>query len=72
MMANTYTAIVEEDDGWFVAWCPEVPGANGQGRTKAEVLENLTDAIELILFDRLAEALNDLPANAERVSVNVA
>ena len=24
------------DGKWFIAYCPEIPGANGQGRTKAE------------------------------------
>jgi predicted RNase H-like HicB family nuclease len=29
-MRNEFTAIVEQDDGWFIAYSPEVPGANGQ------------------------------------------
>ena len=32
-MRNEFTAIIERDDDWFIAYCPEVPGANGQGRT---------------------------------------
>jgi len=35
-MHNEFTAIIEEDDGWFVAYCPEIPGANGQGRITEE------------------------------------
>ena len=37
MMANTCTAFFERDGDWYIAHCPEVPGANGQGRTKDEV-----------------------------------
>jgi len=51
-MAKEFTAVVERDDPWFVAYCPEVPGANGQGKTKVEALESLSAAISLILDDR--------------------
>ena len=51
-MRNEFTAIIEKDDDWFIAYCPEVPGANGQGRTKDEAKTSLAEAIELILEDR--------------------
>jgi len=35
-MRNEFTAIIEPDGEWYVAYCPEIPGANGQGRTIAE------------------------------------
>lgn len=31
-MYNEFTTVVERDGGWFVAWCPEIPGANGAHR----------------------------------------
>jgi len=49
-MHNEFTAIVEQDEGWFIAYSPEVLGANGQGRTRKECLQSLAEAIELILF----------------------
>ena len=51
-MRNEFTAIIERDGEWFIAYCPEIPGANGQGRTKDEARESLTKAIELILEGR--------------------
>jgi len=51
-MHNEFTAIVERDDEWFIAYCAEVPGANGQGRTKEECLHSLAQAIELIRDDQ--------------------
>ena len=51
-MRNEFTAIVERDGDWFVSYCPEIPGANGQGRSKEESLESLVQAIELVLEDR--------------------
>ena len=51
-MKNEFTAIIERDGEWYIASCPEIPGANGQGKTKDEAQENLAEAIGLILEDR--------------------
>jgi len=64
-MHNEFTAIIERDGKWFIAYCPEIPGANGQGKTKAECLKSLSEAIDLILEDRRDDALRGLPANAK-------
>ena len=40
-MRNEVTAVVERDGKWFVAYCPEIPGANGQGSTNVECLDSL-------------------------------
>jgi predicted RNase H-like HicB family nuclease len=45
------TGTIEQDGDWFIAYCLEVPGANGQGRTKDEALASLDDAGALILED---------------------
>ena len=71
-MRNEFTAIVERDGDWFVAYSPEVSGANGQGRTRDEALESLADAIALILEDRREDGLRGVPADAERTTVLVA
>lgn len=70
-MRNEFTAVVERDGEWFIAYCPEIPGANGQGRTKDECLENLTAAIELVLEDRREDALRGIPSDAVREVVTV-
>jgi predicted RNase H-like HicB family nuclease len=51
-MRNEYAAVIERDGEWFVAWSPEVPGANGQGRTVEECRVSLGEAIRLILADQ--------------------
>ena len=51
-MQHEFAAIVERDEEWFVAYAPEVPGANGQGKTCETALESLAEAIALILEDR--------------------
>jgi len=65
-MRNEFTAIIEKDGDWYIAYCPEVPGANGQGRTIEESRESLAEAIALILEDRREDALRGLPADAVR------
>jgi predicted RNase H-like HicB family nuclease len=51
------TAVIERDGDWYVAHCPEVPGANGLGQTVEECRSNLIDAINLIFEDRRQESL---------------
>jgi predicted RNase H-like HicB family nuclease len=70
-MHNEFTAIIERDGDWYIAYCPEIPGANGQGRTKEKCLQSLSDAIELILQDRREDALRGLPRDAMREVVTV-
>lgn len=50
-MHNEFMAIIERDEEWFIAYCPEIPGANGQGRTIEECKRSLAEAIALILED---------------------
>ena len=56
-MHNEFTAIIERDGEWFIGYCPEIPGANGQGHTVEECRRNLAEAIALILEDRRQDAL---------------
>ena len=60
-MHNEFTAIIEKDEGWYIAYCPEIPGANGQGKTKEECLKSLSEAIRLILEDRRQDAMRGIP-----------
>jgi predicted RNase H-like HicB family nuclease len=47
-MKSEFTAIIEScEEGGFWAFCPEVPGANGQGESVEEAKTNLIEAIEL-------------------------
>ena len=44
-----FTAIFEREGDWWVGFVEELPGANTQGRTLAEVRKNLAEAVELVL-----------------------
>ena len=45
-----YTAIIKEmSNGWYFAQCEQVPGAMTQGETIEVALENLKEAIQLVV-----------------------
>jgi predicted RNase H-like HicB family nuclease len=70
-MESKFTAIIEKDGKWYIAYCPEIPGANGQGKTLEEAKDSLSAAISLILEDRREDALRGLPDDAIRDEVSV-
>ena len=65
-MRNEFTAVYERDEEWYVTYCPEIPGANGQGLSKEEAVESLRNTIALILEDRREDGLRGVPDDAER------
>ena len=70
-MRNEFTAIIESDGEWYIAYSPEIPGANGQGNTKDEARQSLAEAIALILEDRREDGLRGVPPDAIRETVVV-
>jgi predicted RNase H-like HicB family nuclease len=63
-MPNEFTDIIERDEEWFIAYCAEIPGANGQGRTLEECKRSLAEAIALILEERREDTLRGVPKDA--------
>ena len=59
-MSAEYTAVLKQDDGWWIGWIEEVPGVNCQERTKDDLLaslkEVLTEALEFNRQEALAAA----------------
>ena len=52
-MANTYTAILQQEDDWWVGWIEEIPGVNAQEKTRGELLESLKIILaEALEFNR--------------------
>ncbi len=49
------TAVVQQTAGWWIGWIEEVPGANGQERTREELLDSQREAFaEAIEMNRAA------------------
>ncbi len=70
-MRNEFTAVIEREDERYIAYCPEIPGANGRGQTIEECRASLADAIAPILDDRREEGLRGVPPDAIRETVTV-
>jgi len=49
-MERKFDVVLEKDeDGWYIADVPALPGCHTQGKTKKEALKNVKEAIELYL-----------------------
>ena len=70
-MRHEFTVLIEKGEKYYVGYCPEMPGANGQGETVEACRDNLREAIDLILQDRLEDGLRGAPADALRQTVIV-
>ena len=70
-MHNEFTCIIEKDEDWNIAYCPEIPGANEQGRTAEECRKSLSEAIALILKDKREDAMRGVPLEAKREIVTI-
>lgn len=70
-MPATYTAVIQQSEGWWIGWVEEVPGVNSQGRTREELLDNLRDALEEALEMNRAEARAAANGAFEEVSLSL-
>ena len=41
-----FVTLEHDEDGWFVAKCPSLPGCVSQGKTREEAIANIREAIE--------------------------
>ena len=63
-LRNEFTAVVEWGEGWYIAFCPELPAANGQGKTKEEAKQSLASAILMLLEDSRNDSFRGIPDEA--------
>jgi predicted RNase H-like HicB family nuclease len=62
--------IERDEDGAYVAECPSIPGCVSQGKTEAQALENIKDAIAECLAVR-AERGMPLTVQTREIDVSV-
>ena len=68
-MKRDFTAVIKQDEGWWIGWVEEIPGINSQGKTKAELLRNLKSAIKEALEFNRAEARAAAQSNYEETLI---
>ena len=66
VVRNEFTAIVAQDEDWYIAFCLEISAANGQGKSREDALANLAEAILLYLEMRREDGLRGVPSEAIR------
>jgi predicted RNase H-like HicB family nuclease len=63
-----FVTLEQDEDGWFVAKCPGLPGCVSQGKTREEAIANIREAIEGSLETRAA---NSIPSNIETIEIEI-
>jgi len=64
-----FTVILEpQEEGGYTVQCLELPGAISQGETKEEALENIKEAIELVLEVIQEDAKKQVKSNHAEIS----
>jgi predicted RNase H-like HicB family nuclease len=63
-MRREFLTVIERIDGTHVAWCPEVPGIFGRGRTKMAALVDLRESVTQSLKDLRERGVRDAPKEA--------
>jgi predicted RNase H-like HicB family nuclease len=63
-MRREFLTVIERVDSSHVAWCPEMPGIFGRGRTKMAALIDLREAVAQLLRERRERGITDAPKDA--------
>ena len=68
-MDTRYTAVIQQNEKWWIGWVEEIPGVNSQGATREELMDNLRSALEEALEMNRADALAGMTGEYEEVSL---
>lgn len=71
MNRQTFTAVVKQDEGWWIGWIQEVPGVNCQEASRDELIESLRVTLSEALEHNRAEARGAAGAGYEELPIAV-
>lgn len=57
-MSEQYTAVIKNEDDWWIGWIQEVPGVNCKEGSREELLETLKITLRETLEFNEQDALN--------------
>jgi len=66
--SSNYHALIQRDGRWWIGWVAEIPGVNGQGRTRPALMTNLRSALKEALEINRQEAIEAAGESYEEVS----
>ena len=69
MKISGYTAVIRQDEPWWIGWIEEIPGVNSQGATREELLANLREALGEALEMNREDARRAAGATYEEVAI---
>jgi predicted RNase H-like HicB family nuclease len=69
-MMKLYITLHQDEDGWFVAECPSIPGCVSQGKTQKQAEKNIQKAIKECLEVR-AERGMPLTVTTKQVEIKL-
>lgn len=70
-MTSGFSAVIKRDGPWWFGWIEEVPGVNGQGRSREACIESLRSALKEALEMNRADALAAAGSAYEEVSIEL-
>ena len=70
-MTQTYTAVIQQSEGWWIGWVQEIRGINCQERTKEELLDSLRSAVEDMLELNREVAIRRTEGEYQTVPISV-
>jgi len=70
-MKQQYTAVIKQDEGWWIGWVEEIPGVNSQGKTRRELVKNLRSALREALELNRKEARSAASKDYEEEAILV-
>ena len=70
-MPATYTAVIQQSDGWWIGWIEEVPGVNCQEPSRDALLETLRITLHEALETNRADARSAASEDFEEVRIAV-
>ena len=68
---SSRTAIISQDEGWWIGWIAEVPGINARERTREELLETLAEVLEEALDMSRHDTLAHAGGRCEEAAVSI-
>ena len=70
-MSQTYTAVIQQSDGWWLGWIQEIPGVNCQERTRDALLETLEITLRETIESNREEAIRDAEIGYQEVPIQL-